>query len=195
MTYSSWLTEVDDAFKKEGRRTRVRDLSPSALLAGFEAGTAPEAFAKETPDFCFADKPSPGFDPGYISGFLGDASCLESLNRSQASFVVRCLTVLGWFCFGLAVLFIVFSLSALVQSAGAPYVVPESEPIRGLLSSGGASRESMEQRMLGMGGEKAMGFLSMAFNVFIIGILSWWGSAMLRGLYVGLRGLARQAKD
>lgn len=186
MTYSAWLAEVDDAFKKEGRRTRVRNLSPSALLAGYEAGASPEAFASGTPDLSFADKPSPGFDTGSISGFLSDTSCLENLNRPQASFVVRCLTGLGWFCFGLAALFVVFALSAVVQSAGAPNVVPESESISRVLPSGGAGS---------IGAAKAMGFLSMAFSVFIVGILSWWGSAMLRGLYVGLRGLASQAKN
>lgn len=180
MTYSSWLAEVDDAFRKAGRKTRVRNLSPSALLAGYEAGSAPEAFASETPDFTFADKPTPGIVTGSISGFLSDTSCLESLNRSQASFVVRCLTGLGWFCFGLAGLFIVFALSALVQSAGAPSVVPEYESFSRVLPSGGA---------------KVVGYLSTAFSVFIVGILSWWGSAMLRGLYVGLSGLASQAKD
>lgn len=193
MTYSAWLIEVDEAFEKANIDLRVRDISPNVLLREYEAGTTPNDFVK-LPYSAFFEKSVyeggssadfsrsqsgpeslvqagiDGANSAYqkVKAFLIDTSVLDSLNRVQASFVVRCMTGLGWLCFCAAALALVMRLAIMIPGFGVE--VRQARSGSDLIISIEAPWRSWP-------------YLQAALSFFLAGLSFWWGSAILRGFY------------
>lgn len=193
MTYSAWLIEVDEGFEQAEAEWRSKDIRPEILLREYEKGTTPSKFSRLPLTLLFEESPSstagePSSEPMEddsepqvktepVSGFYGgedklaffiDTAVLDSLDKGQAAFVVKCMTGLGWLCFafaGLAALVGVFSLLP-----GNGY---ELRPV-----NGGPNLSARIESPL-----RSMPFLSGAFSLFVLGLTLWWGSAILRGFY------------
>ncbi len=192
MTYSAWLGEVDKAYESIGRSTRVQNISPSVLLREFEKGTSPEEFVKLPytaiqEDLSNSAAAGPGLSQGArtvfseVTGagrgaqsFIEDTSVLNFLNRSQAAFVVRCLSGLGWLCFAVSVVLLVVSLIVFVM--GLASQEPAVEEVRQIVEAAKVKAQAASPWA-------ALPFLGAAFSAFVSGLSFWWFSAMLRGFY------------
>lgn len=193
MTYREWLIEVDKAFEQAEAEWRSEDISPEILLREYEKGTTAAEFSRLPLALLFGESPSsaegkPSSEPmegeaepqvriGPVSGFYGgeekltlftDTAVLDSLDKGQASFVVRCMTGLGWLCFALAGLAALVGIFSLLPGNGS-----ELRPV-----NGGPNLSARIESPL-----RSIPFLSGAFSLFVLGLTLWWGSALLRGFY------------
>lgn len=182
MTYSAWLTEVDAAFLKAGRTASTQRVSPTILLREYEKGTSPEDFVKLPQSAFFEDPMSSPSERASILGnassgvfeFFEDTSVLNSLNRTQAAFVVRFLNAIGWLCVAAAALIFLLGMIAVARSFGPPETIEISETF---------SPKKTEVDLTINPGRIALNYLSATLAALTSGVLFWWGSAILRGFY------------
>lgn len=182
MTYSAWLTEVDAAFLKAGRTASTQRVSPTILLREYEKGTSPEDFVKLPQSAFFEDPMSSPSERASILGnassgvfeFFEDTSVLNSLNRTQAAFVVRFLNAIGWLMVGIAVFTLLTGTVLLAQSFGTTEPIPLPNP---------DLSKKTEVTLTPDRGGIVLTYLAMSLSAFATGVLFWWGSAILRGFY------------
>lgn len=182
MTYSAWLVEVDAAFLKSGKSSRVAELSPSVLLREYEKGTTPEQFVQLPTSRMLIESANSSTNASCpirdIFTFFEDTSVLRSLNLPQAGFVVKSLNVLGVICLVIAAALFVWGVHSVAQAVGvldqAQKPLQQAAPVSAAQAEAAASAAKSWAPLT---------YFSTAFTFFASGILFWWAASMLRGFY------------